>query len=116
MLEFFDQNRIEYSVDGSFTDASGPFSLGAFKLSDADVTVEGGKDGLFLSGPVNLGPWRADMVWEERYGQSREPTRYRISGPMDRKALDGFGFEFREFFDGVIDVDIEASGRRLEIA
>ncbi len=52
------------------------------------------------------------MVWEERYGQNRKPTRC----PMDRKALDGFGFEFREFFDGFIDVDIEAFRRRFEIA
>lgn len=115
LLEFFDRNRIEYTVDGTFTDASAPFSLGPYTLSDADVTIRGGKDGLFLSGPANLGPWRADLAWEERYGQNGEPTRYRISGPMDRKALDGFGFGFREFFDGVIDVDIEASGRGLEI-
>lgn len=115
LLEFFDRNRIEYSVDGTFTDASAPFSLGSYTLSDADVTIRGGKDGLFLSGPANLGPWRADLAWEERYGLNGEPTRYRISGPMDRKTLDGFGFGFREFFDGVIDVDIEASGRGLEI-
>jgi len=115
LLVFFDRDRIEYSVDGTFTDASAPFSLGSYTLSDADVTIRGGKDGLFLSGPANLGPWRANLAWEERYGLNGEPTRYRISGPMDRKALDGFGFGFREFFDGVINVDIEASGRGLEI-
>jgi hypothetical protein len=116
LLEFFDRERIEYSVDGTFTDASAPFSLGGFKLHDADVTVRGGKEGLFVDGPANLGPWRANLSWAERYGQNGEPTRYRVSGLMNRKTLDGFGFGFREFFGGEIDVDIEASGNGLEIA
>ena len=62
---------------------------------------------------------RGGRIWCGKSATDRVENpraRYRISGPMDRKALDGFGFEFREFFDGVIDVDIEASGRRLEIA
>ncbi|GHA91142.1 hypothetical protein GCM10009069_12870 [Algimonas arctica] len=116
LLEFFDPDRVEYSVDGTFTDASAPFSFGGFKLYDADVTVRGGKEGLFVDGPANLGPWRANLSWAERYGQNGEPTRYRVSGLMNRKTLDGFGFGFREFFGGDIDVDVEASGKGLEIA
>lgn len=115
LLVNFDPDRIEYSVNGTFTDASAPFSLGDFKVYDADVTVRGGKEGLFVEGPANLGPWRANLSWAERYGQNGEPTRYRVSGTMDRKTLDGFGFGFREFFGGEIDVDIEASGKGLEI-
>lgn len=115
LLVNFDQDRIEYSVNGTFTDATAPFSLGGFKVYDADVTVRGGKEGLFVEGPANLGPWRANLSWAERYGQNGEPTRYRVSGPMDRKTLDGFGFGFREFFGGEIDVDIEASGKGLDI-
>ncbi|MGJ8559445.1 MAG: YhdP family protein [Litorimonas sp.] len=116
LLEFFDPDRVEYSVDGTFTDASAPFSLGGFKVYDADVTVRAGKEGLFVEGPVNLGPWRANLSWAERYGQNGEPTRYKVSGLMNRKTLDGFGVGFREFFGGDIDVDIEASGKGLEIA
>lgn len=115
LLEFFDENRIEYSVDGTFRNASAPFSLGAYTLSDADVTVTGGKDGLFMEGSANLGPWRADLAWEERYGQGGEPTRYRISGPMDQKTLDGFGFGFRQLFGGTLDIEIEASGQGLDV-
>lgn len=115
LLEFFDQNRIEYSVDGVFTDTSAPFQFGPYGLTDADVTVTGGKDGLFVNGDVSLGPWRANLSWEERYGQNGEPTRYRISGPMTRKALDGFGFGFREVFGGEVNVDVEATGRGLNI-
>lgn len=116
LLEFFDRNRIEYSVDGTFTDATAPFSLGGFGIHDADVSVRGGKEGLFVEGPANFGPWRANLAWAERYGQNGEPTRYRISGPMDRRTLDGFGFGFRQFFGGEIDVDVEASGRGLEVS
>jgi len=116
LLEYFDQDRIEYSVDGTFTDATAPFSLGGFGIYDADVSIRGGKDGLFVEGPANFGPWRANLSWAERYGQNGEPTRYRISGPMDRKTLDGFGFGFRQFFGGEIDVDVKASGRGLEVS
>lgn len=116
LLVNFDPDRIEYSVNGTFTDASAPFSLGGFNVYDADVTVRGGKEGLFVEGPANLGPWRANLSWAERYGQNGEPTRYRVSGVMDRKTLDGFGFGFRTFFGGEIDVDIEASGKGLDIA
>lgn len=116
LLVNFDPDRIEYSVEGTFTDAKAPFSLGGFNLYDGDVTVRGGKEGLFVEGPANLGPWRANVSWAERYGQNGEPTRYRVTGSMDRKTLDGFGFGFREFFGGQIDVDIEASGKGLEIA
>lgn len=115
LLEFFDPDRIEYSVNGTFTDATAPFSLGGFNVYDADVTVRGGKEGLFVKGPANLGPWRANLSWAERYGQNGEPTRYRVTGAIDRKTLDGFGFGFRTFFDGKIDVDIEASGKGLDI-
>lgn len=116
LLVNFDPDRIEYSVGGTFTDAKAPFSLGGFDLYDADVTVRGGKEGLFVEGPANLGPWRANLSWAERYGQNGEPTRYRVTGPMNRKTLDGFGFGFREYFGGQIDIDIEASGKGLEIA
>lgn len=116
LLVNFDQERIEYSVEGTFTDAKAPFSLGGFDLYDADVTVKGGKEGLYVDGPANLGPWRANISWAERYGQNGEPTRYRVTGPMDRKTLDGFGFGFREFFGGQIEVDVEASGKGLDIA
>lgn len=115
LLEFFDQDRIQYSVDGKFTDTTAPFTFGPYGLTDADVTVTGGKEGLFVNGLVNLGPWRANLNWEERYGQNDEPTRYRITGPMTRKAMDGFGLGFREYFGGEIDVDIEATGRGLDL-
>ena len=116
LLEYFDEDRIEYSVSGTFDDAKSPFKFGSYTLDQGDLTIEGGKDGLFLTGDANLGPWRANLSWAERYGQNGEPTRYRISGPMDRKTLDAFGIGLREFFGGEIDVDIEAEGTGLNVS
>ncbi|WP_298912042.1 AsmA-like C-terminal domain-containing protein [uncultured Algimonas sp.] len=115
LLEHFDEDRIEYDISGTFTDAAAPFSFGPHALHDADVTIKGGKDGLFLTGPANLGPWRADLVWAERFGQNGEPTRYRLTGPVNRETLDGFGIGLREYFGGEIGMDIEASGTGLTI-
>ncbi|MGB3455848.1 MAG: AsmA-like C-terminal domain-containing protein [Litorimonas sp.] len=115
LLEFFDQDRIEYAVSGRFTDASAPFDIGGYSVTGADLVVEGGKEGLFLDGPANIGPWRANLSWAERYGRNGKPTRYRVTGVMDRKTLDAFGLGFREVFGGEIDVDLEASGTGLNI-
>ncbi|MEM7728800.1 MAG: AsmA-like C-terminal domain-containing protein [Pseudomonadota bacterium] len=115
LLEYFDEDRIEYSVSGGFTNAFAPFSFGEYSISAADVIVRGGKDGLFLDGPANIGPWRANLSWAERYGQGGEPTRYRLSGTVDRATLDAFGIGLREFFGGELDVDVEASGRGLDV-
>lgn len=116
LLEYFDEDRIEYSVSGTFEDASSPFKFGSYTLDQGDLSIEGGKDGLFLTGEANLGPWRANLSWAEHYGQNGEPTRYRISGPMDRKTLDAFGIGFREVFGGEIEVDIEAEGKGLNVS
>lgn len=115
LLEFFDQDRIEYGVEGRFQNASAPFQLGPHQLSNADVTLQGGKEGLFMTGEADIGPWRTSLTWEERYGRNGEPTRYRLSGPMDQKVLDGFGFGLRQLFGGTLNVDIEASGQGLNV-
>jgi hypothetical protein len=115
LLEYFDEGRIEYDVEGSFSNASAPFTFGDYSITNADVSLRGGKDGLFVDGPVSFGPWRANLAWAERYGQNGEPTRYRLTGLMDRKTLDGFGLGFREYFGGAVHLDLEASGMGLNI-
>lgn len=115
LLEYFDQNRIEYSVAGELMQASAPFRIGDFGITNADLTIKGGKEGLFLSGPADVGPWRAHVDWAERYGQNGEPTRYTIAGVMDRTALDGFGIGGRGMFGGELGVVLEAEGKGLQI-
>ncbi|MGB6231241.1 MAG: AsmA-like C-terminal domain-containing protein [Litorimonas sp.] len=115
LLEYFDRDRIEYAVEGRFEDASAPFEFGPLGIRNANVSVRGGKEGLFVSGPANLGPWRTNVSWEERYGRDGEPTRYRISGPLGQDSLDGFGMGLRQVFGGEIGVEIEALGRGISV-
>ena len=115
LLEFFDRELIEYSVKGKFSDASAPLTFGRFGLSGADVTVRGGKDGLFLSGPADLGPWRAQIDWAERYGQNGEPTRYSVSGTMDQEVLDGLGLGLRQVLGGTVAVRADATGSGVDV-
>ena len=115
LLEFFDRDRIEYSVAGTFTDGYAPFTLGGYSISQADVAFEGGKDGIFLSGPANLGPWRADVSWAERYGQNGEPTRYTVDGTIDAATLDAFGVPSRQILGGELGIKLDVTGRGINV-
>ncbi len=115
LLEFFDAKRIRYAVDGNFTEVAVPFEFGGHKLEKGDLALRAGKDGMHLKGPVNLGPWRADMVWEENFA-AVAPTVYRLAGPMNRETFDGFGLGLREYFGGEIEVIVDALGTGLSIS
>lgn len=115
LLEFFDPARIVYGVEGRFTEASAPMECGGWQITDADVAFRGGSEGLFLDGVADLGPWRANIVWEERYGQNGAPTVYAARGTMPRDTLDALGVGLRDRLGGGIGVDITATGQGLDI-
>lgn len=115
MLVFFDQNRIEYAVKGEFTDATAPFDIMGQKITEGHIRLEADKTGLLMSGPVKIGPWNANMEWREVFGANPPPTRYTMSGLVDRDMLDQFGIGLREYFDGTVPLEINALGRGLDI-
>ena len=115
LLEFFEPDRITYAVEGAFSGASAPFALGEHRITDADVTFRGGKDGLFLEGPAKLGPWSANIRWAERYGLNGEPTRYAVTGTMDQNTLDAFGIGLRQVLGGAFGVKIDATGTGMNV-
>ena len=115
MLVNFDQNRITYAVKGDFTDAVAPFEISGQKITEGNVRLEADKTGLFMSGPVKIGPWAANMEWREVFGENAPPTSYTMSGLVGRDMLDQFGIGLREYFDGMIPVEIKARGRGLDI-
>ncbi|WP_026940931.1 DUF3971 domain-containing protein [Hellea balneolensis] len=115
LLEFFERDRIKYDVTGRFENASAPFALGAHKLKNAFVTMTVDSGGMTVKGPVNIGPWQADLNWQETFDFGSTPTRYKVEGRMDRDTLDGFGIGFREYFDGEIDLKVDAVGKGLEL-
>ena len=116
LLEFYDRNRIKYAVNGTFENSSAPFSLGPHKLKNGFVTMTVNDLGMTVKGPVNIGPWKADLNWQETFDFGATPTRYRVEGRMDRDTLDGFGLGFREYFDGDIGVTVDAIGMGLDLS
>lgn len=116
LLVYFDRSRIKYAVTGTFENASVPFSLGPHRLKNGFVTMTADNQGMTVKGPVNIGPWQADLNWQETFDYGATPTRYKVEGRMDRDTLDGFGLGLREYFDGDIDVSVDAIGTGLDLS
>lgn len=115
LLEHFDQNRILYEIDGDFTDITAPFKVGTYQLTQGDLSLNVDKAGLQVSGPVHIGPWETYLEWEEVFDKGLTPTQYHLYGQMNHEVLDKFGIGFREYFDGVAQVDVLATGRGGDI-
>ena len=116
LLVYFDRARIKYAVNGTFQNASAPFALGPHKLKNGFVTMTVDSNGMAVKGPVNIGPWKADLNWQETFDYGATPTRVRVEGQMDRDTLDGFGVGLREYFDGEIGVKVDAIGTGLDFS
>ncbi|MEP3892279.1 MAG: AsmA-like C-terminal domain-containing protein [Hellea sp.] len=115
MLVNFDRNRIKYGVTGKFENVSAPFSIGPHKLKNGFVTMTVDGKSMTVKGPVNIGPWQADLNWQETFDYGATPTRYKVQGRMDRDTLDGLGIGFREYFDGEIGLSVDAIGTGLDL-
>ncbi len=116
LLVEFPPERITYQVNGNFTEATAPFSFGRFGVQSDSITLDANKDRMLLSGPVDIGPWRADMQWVETFGENAPPTQYSLSGVIGSDVFDGLGLASRGWFDGTADVVIEAQGRGLDVS
>jgi hypothetical protein len=115
LLEFFDQNRIQYAATGNMTGVSAPFRIGPHQLKNGDLSLDIDKSGLRVDGPVNIGPWRTNLEWREVFDNGLTPTRYRVFGEMQHTILDDLGLGLREYFDGTIGVEINATGQGVNI-
>lgn len=116
LLEFFDQNRILYEVDGQFENVTAPFSVGEHALKNGFVTLIADKDGMTIKGPVSIGAWKTNLSWQETFDFGATPTVYRVEGPIDRDTLDGFGVGLREYLGGTAHLSIDATGMGLMIS
>ena len=115
LLEFFELDRVTYEVTGDIKEASAPFALGEHWLKNGDVSLRSDKTGMEVTGPVDFGPWRPILTINEVFTEPRPPTSYNISGIMNREVLDKFGIGFRQYFDGEIDLTIDAEGRGINV-
>lgn len=110
------RERVRYDIKGAFTGVKAPFDFGRFDISQGDVTLEASPESMTLSGPINLGPWRADVRWHETFGDNPPPTEYSAAGLITADVLDGLGIASRGWFDGSADLRVEATGRNRNIA
>ena len=115
LLEFFDADRIKYEVNGIFDNVSAPFSLGPHKLKNGFVTMTADSEGMTVKGPVSIGPWNADLNWQETFDYGATPTLYKVEGRIDRDTLDALGIGFREYFDGEVFIKVDATGTGLDL-
>ena len=110
LLEYFDQSRILYDVEGEFKNVSAPSKIGTYNLTEGEISLHVDNYGLQASGPAKIGPWKTNLEWKETFDEGLTPSQYHISGDMDHNTLDEFGVGFREYFDGATKIDIRATG------
>ena len=116
LLENFDRSRIDYAVSGKFNNISAPFSIGNHKLKNGFVDLFIDKKTMNISGPVFIGPWKANLSLNETFSKKNPHTRYVVEGEMNRDTLDGFGLGFRKNLKGKLYTKIEADGKGFNLS
>ena len=116
LLENFDRSRIDYSVLGKLNNVSAPFSIGKHRLKNGFVDIYIDKEKMNISGPVFIGPWKANLNLNETFRETKSPTRYVVEGEMNRDTLDGFGLGFRKNIKGKLYTKIEANGKGFNLS
>jgi len=115
LLEFFPRENIEYQIKGDFVNATAPFDLGGYKITNGTLSMDANKERVLMTGPVDIGPWRANVLWQETFGENAPPTQYKASGEINAGILDKLGFGSRTWFDGTADLKVNAAGRGRDI-
>ena len=115
LLEFFPREEIQYQIKGDFVNATAPFELGDYKITNGTLSIDANKERVLMKGPVDIGPWRADVLWQETFGENAQPTQYQASGEINADILDKLGIGSRTWFDGTADLKIDAVGRGRDI-
>jgi hypothetical protein len=115
LLEFFPREEIEYQIKGDFVNATAPFELGDYKVTNGTLSMDANKERVVMKGPVNIGPWRADVLWQETFGENAPPTQYQASGEINADLLDKLGVGSRTWFDGTAYLKVDAVGRGRDI-
>ena len=110
LLENFDRSLIRYSAKGQFSKISTPIKIGDYNITDADVTLEVDNDKMSIAGPVSIGAWQAQMSYLDLFDEGVTSTQYTVTGRLTRDDIDKFGIGQRAFFDGAVDLSINAEG------
>jgi len=106
-------NRLSVNLSSGRIDG---ISLTGGKVEIPRLLPKGGSIDIDVyGGPVNIGPWRADVLWQETFGANAPPTQYQASGEINPDILDKLGIGSRTWFDGTANLNIDAVGRGREI-
>ena len=113
----FDQ--VDFEVTGQLVDVSAPFAVGKNALTNGAVNVLANREGMSVKGPVNIGPWQANLNWREVFDNGVTPSRYKVEGRVNQSDLDSFGIGLREFIGGgdiKLSIDAQADGLAITSA
>ena len=119
LRSFVTYDQIDFNISGSLSDVSAPFAIGKNKIEKGAVILLANRDGLSVKGPVNIGPWQANLAWREIFDNGATPTQYQINGRLSQSDLDGFGIGLREFIGGgdiILSIDAQADGVEISRA
>ena len=115
LIPFLPPDQIDYNIRGEFSGVNAPFELGRYKITNGDVKLDANRERALITGPVEIGPWNADISWKETFGENAPPTQYGVSGIIDANLLDELGVASRTLFDGNAALQINAIGEGREI-
>ena len=116
LIPFLPLDQVDYKIKGNFNGASLPFELGQYQISNGNLLLDANRERALITGPFDIGPWRADVRWLETFGDNAPPTQYGASGIIDANLLDQLGFASRTLFDGSAALRIDAIGQGMDIS
>lgn len=105
-------DQVDVAASAAMRDVSLPKVLFGLDLSGGDLTLRVDKEGMDVTGAVQLGPMPADFTWHRHFGddqpvRSRYQVRGRAEGVRDTRDL---GFDLapfpNEFIRGAVDVGV----------
>ena len=107
--------QLLYEVGGNFTGVTAPFKVGRHEIKNGEIALDINRDRVAMSGPVDIGPWQANLSWEETLGDPSALTQYGLFGTINADVLDELGLASRSWFDGDAAITVRAEGTGLDV-
>lgn len=110
---------VAFAVQGALSKVGAVSRNGDLRVSDWALSLQGDSHGMRFSGPLRLGDSRADLTWNERFGEDVPPgrrSRYTVRGELQTKDLDLIGVPTRGVAKGAVEVNAEGEGEGLNFA
>ncbi|MBY0447349.1 MAG: hypothetical protein K2P95_01550, partial [Hyphomonadaceae bacterium] len=110
---------VAFAVQGALSKVGAVSRNGDLRVSDWALSLQGDSHGMRFSGPLRLGDSRADLTWNERFGEDVPPgrrSRYTVRGQLQTKDLDLIGVPTRGVAKGAVEVNAEGEGEGLNFA